>query len=107
MRASRVVQTALRMIYPPTCLACDARVETEQGLCGACWRETRFVTAHPCDACGAPLAGDHAAPGELCDDCLRRLQSTSREFRWSHDNNSCFRLTSDGFYFVPCTKDSP
>ncbi|RVT82056.1 ComF family protein [Rhodobacteraceae bacterium CCMM004] len=65
------MQTALRLIYPDQCLACEALVEGGQGLCGACWRETPFVLGLACDTCGAPLPG---VPGEVaqCDDCLAR-----------------------------------
>jgi len=75
MRAAGILQTGvlagLRLIYPPTCLTCDALVEADHGLCGACWRDTPFVGAPVCHGCGAPLMADHAVTGELCDDCLR------------------------------------
>ncbi|WP_375174089.1 ComF family protein [Pseudooceanicola sp.] len=74
MRAVQILQTgglaALRLIYPPTCLTCDALVAEEQGLCGTCWRDTPFVGAPACHGCGAPLMADHAVAEELCDDCL-------------------------------------
>lgn len=59
----------MRTLYPPNCLACDAVVDAEGGLCPECWAETRFVTGLACDGCGAPLPGrsDHA---EHCDACL-------------------------------------
>ena len=65
------MQTALRLIYPPQCLTCDARVTTEFGLCGTCWRETPFIAGLVCDTCGVPLPGE-AEPGEAvhCDDCM-------------------------------------
>ncbi|WP_136636127.1 ComF family protein [Pseudooceanicola onchidii] len=71
MRAAAILQTGLRLIYPPTCLTCDALVSVDHGLCGACWRDTPFVGAPVCQTCGAPLLADHAEEGELCDDCLR------------------------------------
>jgi len=71
MRAAAVLQTGLRLIYPTTCLTCDALVDADHGLCGPCWRDTPFVSAPLCNGCGAPLTGDHTAAGELCDDCLR------------------------------------
>ena len=75
MRATAILQTgvtgALRILYPPTCLTCDAMVEADHGLCGSCWRVTPFIGGPVCHGCGAPLLADHAEGGELCDDCLR------------------------------------
>lgn len=75
MKAVRILQTgataAMRLIYPPTCLTCDALVDTEHGLCGTCWRDTPFAGTPACEGCGAPLLADHAETGEICDDCLR------------------------------------
>jgi ComF family protein len=57
------------LLYPPTCLACDARVQEDGGLCPACWSETPFITGAACDLCGVPLPG--ACDGTaFCDECL-------------------------------------
>ena len=64
------LQAALHLIYPPQCLTCDARVTTDFGLCGACWRETPFITGLVCDHCGVPLPGEETGKPEHCDDCL-------------------------------------
>ncbi len=64
------LQAALHMVYPPQCLTCDALVTTDFGLCGACWRETPFITGLVCDTCGVPLPGEDAGKAEHCDDCL-------------------------------------
>lgn len=71
MRAATILQTGLRLLYPPSCLTCEAMVDREGALCGACWREAPFIGRPPCHGCGAPLAVDHAENGELCDECLR------------------------------------
>lgn len=64
-----MIQSMLRVVYPPRCVACDESVDSDFGLCGACWRETPFIEGLCCDACGRPLPGvsDRA---EYCDDCL-------------------------------------
>lgn len=69
---------ALRLVYPPQCLSCDAPVAEEGGLCAQCWRETDFLHGLGCAQCGAPLPGDEdsasadAQAGLLCcDDCRR------------------------------------
>ncbi|MBD3679773.1 MAG: ComF family protein [Rhodobacteraceae bacterium] len=63
------MQRLLRLIYPPTCVSCEALVEEARGLCGACWRETPFIAGLACDLCGTPLPGE-AGGIEHCDDCL-------------------------------------
>lgn len=63
-------QTALRLVYPPRCTLCGEQVESDFGLCGACWRDTPFISGLCCDACGVPLLGQDSGASELCDDCL-------------------------------------
>lgn len=64
------LQSALRLLFPPQCITCDALVTSEFGLCGNCWRETPFVTTLACDKCGVPLPGEDLGMPEFCDDCL-------------------------------------
>ncbi|MGR3542475.1 MAG: ComF family protein [Hasllibacter sp.] len=63
------IGAAVDLIYPPTCLACEARVLERGGLCPDCWRETAFVRGLCCCRCGAPLPGE-SDRDETCDDCL-------------------------------------
>lgn len=62
-------ETLLHAVFPPRCIACGDAVGTDHGLCGACWRETRFLTGLVCDCCGSPLPGEDNGP-VLCDDCM-------------------------------------
>ncbi len=64
------MQSLLRAVYPPGCVACDALVAGEHALCGPCWRDTPFIAGLVCDRCGYPLPGDAADGPALCDDCL-------------------------------------
>lgn len=66
------LQSVLRLIYPPQCIACADPVEDAHALCAKCWRDTPFVVGLVCDRCGIPLPGedDARAPAPLCDDCL-------------------------------------
>jgi ComF family protein len=64
------MQGLLHVIYPPQCMSCDARVTTDFGLCGNCWRDTPFITGLTCSKCGTPLPGEDSDPSVLCDDCL-------------------------------------
>lgn len=63
------LQTALRVIYPPRCLACGGLVEQDHGLCASCFSETPFITGLVCDLCGVPLPGASDTV-EHCDDCM-------------------------------------
>ncbi len=76
MRAS-AFQTAIRLVYPPRCISCGTMVESDFGLCGACWRDTPFISGLVCDVCGTQLPGQAAGP-EYCDDCLGTARPWSR-----------------------------
>ncbi|MFN7224181.1 MAG: double zinc ribbon domain-containing protein [Paracoccaceae bacterium] len=68
----------LHMVYPPQCIACDAMVTTDFGLCAACWRDTPFIAGLVCDVCGTPLPGEDPGHAVLCDDCLTIARPWSR-----------------------------
>lgn len=68
---------ALRLLYPPQCVACGAPVaggrDDPGQLCPACFPDTRFVTGPACARCGVPLPDDGTGaddPMLTCDDCL-------------------------------------
>jgi len=71
------IQTAVSLVYPARCLNCGGLVESDFGLCSACWRDTSFISGLVCDSCGAPLPGEADDQIVQCDACLR----TPRE--WS------------------------
>ncbi len=64
------MQSALRLIYPPACISCDANLEQEFSLCGNCWVDTPFISGLICDTCGVPLPGETDGKAAYCDDCL-------------------------------------
>ncbi|TDE37034.1 double zinc ribbon domain-containing protein [Antarcticimicrobium sediminis] len=64
------LQTAVALIYPPRCLGCGTQVESDFGLCGACWRETPFIGGTVCDGCGLPLDGAEDGHRIECDACM-------------------------------------
>ena len=76
------LQRALRLLYPPQCLACGVPVEAEHALCPACWRDTPFIHGTVCDACGIPLPGaegiDPDGAPVHCDTCLRLARPWQR-----------------------------
>ena len=61
---------ALRLVYPPQCLTCEAATSEEGTLCPTCWRDTPFIAGLVCDKCGLPLPGEDEGAPVLCDDCL-------------------------------------
>ncbi|SNR38749.1 ComF family protein [Paracoccus sediminis] len=68
---------ALRLLYPPQCVACGAPVAAEGDgpgqLCPACFPDMRFVGGASCTRCGVPLPDDGFGaddPMLCCDDCL-------------------------------------
>ena len=68
---------AIDLILPNQCAACGELVEGGGVLCGACWRQTPFVSGLVCDGCGVPLPGSDE-PGVRCDECLTFPPAWSR-----------------------------
>lgn len=64
------IQTAMQLIFPPRCVACGDIVESDFGLCAACWKETPLIGGLTCDACGTPMLGRVQETGVHCDDCM-------------------------------------
>lgn len=67
--AHPALQMAVRLVYPPRCTLCGMPVADDFGLCGACWRDTPFITGLVCDLCGTPLPGESTGAVH-CDACL-------------------------------------
>ena len=72
------LQSVIRAIYPAQCVACDEPTEAEFGLCGPCWRETKFIGGLVCDTCGTPLPGEDRGEIVQCDDCMTIARSWDR-----------------------------
>ncbi len=64
------MQTAMRVLYPPDCLSCGGITESENSLCGPCWRDCHFLTSAVCDKCGIPVLSRESEGNILCDTCL-------------------------------------
>ncbi|SIO49168.1 Predicted amidophosphoribosyltransferases [Rhodovulum sp. ES.010] len=73
-----MLQTALRLIYPPRCISCSEMVDRDFALCAKCWGQMDFVSGLVCDGCGTPLPGEDTGTPEYCDDCLARHRPWSR-----------------------------
>lgn len=64
------MQSLLAAIYPPQCVCCGGPVDQGRGLCGPCWRETRFEAGNVCTLCGIGLPGEGDGAFDRCDDCM-------------------------------------
>jgi ComF family protein len=56
--ARTVSRAALGLLYPPTCIACQAATGEPHGLCAACWSGMRFIERPYCERLGTPFAVD-------------------------------------------------
>jgi ComF family protein len=63
-------EAALSFFYPEACQICSEEHATpaEGYVCGACWRNLRFITAPFCDRCGLPFDGEVTIQFE-CANC--------------------------------------
>jgi ComF family protein len=60
--AGRVAQLALGLLYPPTCIACQAATGEPHALCALCWSGIRFIERPLCERLGTPFAVDLGQP---------------------------------------------
>jgi len=65
------LQSVLRVLYPPVCVACAAPVASDFGLCGACLPQVPFIQGGVCGGCGVPLAGLEEGETDVCDTCAQ------------------------------------
>lgn len=52
------LRAAVDIVYPPSCVACQAATAQAQALCPACWGEMRFIERPYCERLGTPFAID-------------------------------------------------
>jgi ComF family protein len=52
---ARLLQPVSDIVVPPVCLACHARIDGQDGLCGICWSRISFISRPLCDRLGIPL----------------------------------------------------
>ena len=58
--------TALNLLLPPTCTACDTTVSAPGQLCAPCFAALTFITPPFCTTCGLPFA---TAGQPVCPTC--------------------------------------
>lgn len=52
------LRAAVDIVYPPSCIACQAATGEAQALCPACWGEMRFIERPYCERLGTPFPVD-------------------------------------------------
>ena len=62
-------QAALGLLYPPTCIACQAATGEPHALCAGCWSQVRFIERPFCERLGTPFAQD-LGPGLLSPEAM-------------------------------------
>lgn len=77
----RVLQSAVRWIYPAECSGCHELMAEDFGFCGTCWSELGVIIGLACRLCGAPLEG-HSDRDERCDACI------TQERPWTRGNSA-------------------
>ncbi|WP_201859559.1 ComF family protein [Microvirga soli] len=60
--AWEVWRSALGLLYPPTCIACQAATGEPHTLCAACWSGMRFIERPYCERLGTPFSVDLGQP---------------------------------------------
>jgi ComF family protein len=55
-------RSVLGLLYPPTCIACQAATGEPHALCAACWSGIRFIERPFCERLGTPFAVDLGQP---------------------------------------------
>ena len=68
----RLGNQMLDLVFPPSCLLCDAPIMVAHSLCFACWGKVTFICEPMCSICGVPfpvaLEGEH-----ICYVCQQNL----------------------------------
>ena len=84
------LQGAIGIVYPPSCIACQAATGEAQALCPACWGAIGFIERPYCERLGTPFSVDLGdgliSPAAMADPpvfararAVCRFDSTARE----------------------------
>ncbi|MBF9196016.1 ComF family protein [Microvirga terrestris] len=60
--AQEAWRLALSLLYPPTCIACQAATGEPHSLCATCWSGVRFIERPYCERLGTPFTVDLGQP---------------------------------------------
>ena len=66
----RLLNSIIKLIFPPKCPLCEKIVEEDETLCKDCWEKIKFIKEPFCDKCSSPL--DYKASSKvICAHCLQ------------------------------------
>jgi ComF family protein len=54
-KLGRAARSLADIVVPPVCLACHTPLARQHEVCGACWRQIRFIRPPLCDRLGLPM----------------------------------------------------
>jgi ComF family protein len=57
-QGAALMRSAVGIVYPPSCIACQAATGEAQALCPACWGGIGFIERPYCERLGTPFAVD-------------------------------------------------
>jgi ComF family protein len=60
--ARRAASAVIGLVYPPSCIACQAATGEAHALCAACWSRLRFIERPYCERLGTPFPVDWGQP---------------------------------------------
>jgi ComF family protein len=66
-----LAEAGLAIVYPPTCIACEAATGAPHGLCASCWAGLLLIERPYCERLGTPFPADYGegmlSPAAIAD----------------------------------------
>lgn len=62
------------MLFPASCISCNATLLEGTGLCNNCWSDLKFISPPWCEKCGIPKPNS-IFNKESCNGCIHRRKS--------------------------------
>jgi ComF family protein len=59
---SHAAEAAIRLVYPPSCVACGGATSDIHALCPGCWSRIGFISRPYCERLGTPFSIDLGGP---------------------------------------------
>lgn len=59
---ARATETGIRLVYPPSCVACGGATSDIHALCPGCWSRIGFISRPYCERLGTPFSVDLGVP---------------------------------------------
>lgn len=92
------VDKAIDIVFPPQCLSCKAKVESNGSLCHKCWEAIEFISSPQCVVCGVPFELA-TSERQICGKCIAdppKYKAARAVF--SYDDASSKLITNFKYY---------